>query len=273
MQRLKNTNFASASLIAAFVLAAATHLHATSFTQIQHEILLLHRLPQAALVTLLFALLAAKLRFVTLGGAIAGSLISLALFVFAGPGGFVALGMVFVLTVVATRIGYARKQSLGAAEHRRGRRASQVLANLSVAAALSALAVVLARPWLFVCMTAALAEAAADTVASECGKAWSNRVYLVTSFRRVAVGTDGGISGPGTLAGIVAAGIVVWVCYAAHLVPKHGAVLAGGAAVIATFVDSLLGATLERRNWLNNNGVNFLGTLAAAALTAALLMN
>ena len=31
-------------------------------------------------------------------------------------------------------------------------------------------------------------------------------------------------------------------------------------------IDSLLGATLQRRGWINNQTVNFLATLAAAAL-------
>jgi uncharacterized protein (TIGR00297 family) len=270
--RLKSAKFAFASGIAAFVFVTALHLHADTIAHLQQDSPL-HRLLPAVLATIVFALFAAKLRFVTLAGAIAGSLISIMMFVCAGPGGFAALGTVFVLTFVATRIGHARKQRLGMAEHRGGRRATQVLANLTVAAALSALAVIFARPSLFICMAAALAEAAADTVSSECGEAWSSRVYLVTTFKRVAVGTNGGISGPGTLAGIVASAIVVWICYGVHLVPRHGAILAGGAAVIATFADSLLGATLERWRWLNNDAVNFLGTLTAAALTAALLMS
>jgi uncharacterized membrane protein len=36
------------------------------------------------------------------------------------------------------------------------------------------------------------------------------------------------------------------------------------AALFGMIADSYLGATLERRKLLNNNGVNFLGTLAAA---------
>ena len=39
-------------------------------------------------------------------------------------------------------------------------------------------------------------------------------------------------------------------------------------AVFGLFFDSLLGATLERRGWLNNDAVNFLSTAGAAALRA-----
>jgi uncharacterized membrane protein len=36
------------------------------------------------------------------------------------------------------------------------------------------------------------------------------------------------------------------------------------------FIDSLLGATLESRGWLNNDAVNLLSTTAAAFLFVAL---
>ena len=39
-------------------------------------------------------------------------------------------------------------------------------------------------------------------------------------------------------------------------------------AVGGLFVDSLLGATAERRGWLNNDAVNFLSTVAAAVIAA-----
>ena len=45
-----------------------------------------------------------------------------------------------------------------------------------------------------------------------------------------------------------------------------------GGGIFGLFFDSLLGATVERRGWLNNDAVNFLSTGAAAAFTAALLL-
>jgi uncharacterized membrane protein len=37
-------------------------------------------------------------------------------------------------------------------------------------------------------------------------------------------------------------------------------------AIGGLFVDSLLGATAERRGWLNNDAVNFVSTVAASVL-------
>jgi uncharacterized membrane protein len=42
-------------------------------------------------------------------------------------------------------------------------------------------------------------------------------------------------------------------------------------AVFGLFFDSLLGATLERRGWLNNDAVNFLSTVSAAAFALGVL--
>jgi uncharacterized membrane protein len=44
---------------------------------------------------------------------------------------------------------------------------------------------------------------------------------------------------------------------------------AGG--VFGLFFDSLLGATLERAGWLNNDAVNFLSTASAVACSLVLL--
>jgi uncharacterized membrane protein len=44
-----------------------------------------------------------------------------------------------------------------------------------------------------------------------------------------------------------------------------------GAGVFGLFFDSLLGATLERRGWLNNDAVNFLSSGSAAAFALAVL--
>ena len=44
------------------------------------------------------------------------------------------------------------------------------------------------------------------------------------------------------------------------------------AGIFGLFFDSLLGATLERRGWINNDAVNFLSTLSAAMFALGLLV-
>jgi uncharacterized protein (TIGR00297 family) len=116
---------------------------------------------------------------------------------------------------------------------------------------------------------AALAEAAADTASSEIGQASGGPVRLLTTWRTVPAGTDGGISVRGTIAGVVAASIVVAIGGIRHALMPHGAVTLISACA-GLFFDSLLGSTVERRGWIGNDIVNFSSTLFAALLATAL---
>ena len=162
----------------------------------------------AAAITLIFALMARVLRGVNLSGALAGGVACFLMFLFAGPGSFAALGALFLMTWLSTRLGYRTKHQLGVAERREGRNGWQISANLGVAA-LSAVAFGITGngAWL-TAAAAGLAEAATDTVASEIGQIRSQTALLITTWETVPAGTDGGITFAGTLSG-VAAGITI----------------------------------------------------------------
>jgi uncharacterized protein (TIGR00297 family) len=174
----------------------------------------------------------------------------------------------FLLTFSATRFGRGKKQRLGVAEDKRGRNAAQVAANLGVAGlgAAAALSDPLQGTCYAVVVAATLAEATADTLASELGEVLGSQPVMVTTRRRVPPGTDGAISLAGTLAGSGGAALVVLVATLALGLGVSDAVCAFLGAVGGLFVDSLLGAIVERRGWLNNDAVNFLSTFAAAVI-------
>jgi uncharacterized protein (TIGR00297 family) len=191
---------------------------------------------------------------------------------------------VSLLAYIATRFGRMKKERLGTAEKRHGRAASQIAANLGIAMLVSndffqsALANVglgarlAAAPGIFfVAGLAALAEAAADTVSSEIGQVLGGRPRMITTLRSAEPGTDGAISLAGTLAGIAAAALIAaagaWAVGGGAA--SFSIALAG--AVFGLLFDSLLGATLEQRTWLNNDAVNFISTASAAAFALALL--
>lgn len=175
---------------------------------------------------------------------------------------FAALVAVFVLAFAATRYGRAKKEARGLGEGRKGRRASQIIANLGVAALAAAMGS-------YNGCIAALAEAAADTVSSEIGQAAGGSAWLVTSWRRVPPGTDGGVSLVGTVAGVLGAAVIVGFGALHHaLWPDKLIVFV--AACAGLLFDSLLGATVERRGWLGNDWVNFASTLFAAIVAAVL---
>lgn len=229
------------------------------------------RLLPALLVTFGFAVLARILHGVTVSGAAAGFLVTLVLFVAAGPSMFGAVLLVFVLTYVATRLGRSKKQSRAIAERPSGRDAAQVLANVGCAALAAACAYLF--PWrasLLAGSIAALAEAASDTVSSEIGKAAANNARMITSGQIVPAGTDGAISMPGTLAGIVAAALIGLEAFATGILSLRLAASAGISGILGMFLDSLIGATLERRGWLTNNTVNLIST--GFSVLAAILL-
>ncbi|HEY1401727.1 MAG TPA: DUF92 domain-containing protein [Terriglobales bacterium] len=224
------------------------------------------RLAIAGAVTLGFALLARVLRGVDRSGMFAGGAACFLLFAGAGPSAFAVLASLFLLTWVATRFGYRRKQDLGVAERGDGRDAWQVLANLAVASLGSvAFGVTGNHAWLFAA-AAALAEAATDTVASEIGQTRGHTAVLITTWKPVAAGTDGGITIAGTIAGLAAGVLIALVAAGGGIISRAQFWIPTAAGFVGMLLDSVLGATLQRGGRMNNEAVNFFGTLAAAAL-------
>jgi uncharacterized protein (TIGR00297 family) len=229
------------------------------------------RLAIAAAVTLGFAVLARAVRGVNHSGALAGGFACFVLFTGAGPTAFATLAALFLMTWAATRLGYRRKLALGLAERREGRNAWQILANLAVAALGSvAFSATGNRVWLIAAL-AALAEAATDTVASEIGQCHGSDGRLITTWERVPPGTDGGITLPGSIAGLAAGLVISLVAALGGMLPRTQLWIPVAAGFAGMLIDSILGATLQRRGWINNEAVNFFATLAAAALAHAML--
>jgi uncharacterized protein (TIGR00297 family) len=226
------------------------------------------RLAIAAGVTLGFAVLARTLRGVTQSGALAGGIACFALFACAGPGAFAALATLFLMTWLTTRLGYTRKQELGLAERREGRNATQVLANLAVAALGALLFAITGNHIWTLAAIAALAEAATDTVASEVGQSGRQNSRLITTGQPVPAGTDGGVTLRGTLAGLFAGIAIAVVAALAGIVSRSQIWIPVASGFVGMLADSLLGATLQRRGWISNEAVNLLGTLGAAALAS-----
>lgn len=234
----------------------------------------------AAAISSTFALLVWALRAGTPAAAFAGGAICLlvsettrrpghSLFESALP----PLATLFVLTFVATRLGRQRKQTLGLAESPQGRNAAQVIANLGAAGLIAAFATWHSgQPGWAITMPilAALAEATADTLASEIGQAFGGTPRLLTRLHPVPPGTDGAISLLGTVAGGTGAAIVTLVGVFAVRIDGRAALTVFLAAIAGLFFDSLLGATVERRGWLDNDHVNFFSTLFAALMALVL---
>ena len=221
-------------------------------------------------MTSLFALIGYGLRGVTRAGALAGFALAFALYACAGLRAFLALVALFLVTLLVTRLGRQRKLALGTAERSSGRSASQVLANVGVASLFAMSYGHFGKPPLLLACAAALAEAAADTVSSECGQAFGSPARLFSTGAPVPAGANGGVSWAGSACGALAAVGMGLVAVWTGLVAPPLAWTVALSALCGMFFDSLLGALLERPGSLNNNGVNLLGTLFAAVLALSL---
>ena len=235
-----------------------------------------HAMPLAAAVNAVVAGLSYRASTVTSAGAIAGACIGTVVVVTTGWPGWMLLAATFLAASLSSRLGLQRKTLLGIAEERGGRRgAGNAIANTGLAAVAALLAVVTyeRNPALLAFVTA-LAAGGSDTVASEIGKAWGRRAYLVPTFREVAPGTPGAVSLEGTIAGVAGACLLAGVAISVGLVPTAALLPIVAGATIGSFAESLLGASLEGPGILNNDLLNFIntGVAAAAAITVARLV-
>ena len=230
------------------------------------------RLPWAIGVNAVVAALGYRARTVSISGTIAGALIGIAIWIGGGGAAWALLFASFFVATATSRVGLDQKAGLGIEEDRGGRRgAGNAIANCGVAVAAAIAAV--ATPYLgasLFALTAALTAGGSDTVASEIGKAWGRRTFLVTTLRRVPAGTPGAMSLEGTVAGIVAAFALAAFAAMLQLIPPNAIPLIVVGATAGALVESVLGATLEGPGILNNDMLNFVNTAVAAAVALAL---
>lgn len=181
--------------------------------------------------------------------------------IFGGAGfvGELQLFTFFILSVLATR----HKRALKGKAHGEMRDAWQVLANGGVAAGVAFIAMTdLPHKALYEIMIAgSLAAAIADTLSSELGVVYGKRTFNILTLKKDVRGLDGVISIEGTLIGAAGAFII-----AAIYMWDSSLWVITLAGVTGNIVDSLLGATLERKGIIGNNTVNFLNTLTGALI-------
>jgi uncharacterized protein (TIGR00297 family) len=225
-------------------------------------------------------------RSVSFSGALGGWLLGAILILGAGWPLYVALLAFFILGTAATKLGYSRKARAGLAQEGGGRRGfSHAFSNVGVAAicaiAVSRLARTTQGPLVEIELLpllmgiAALATAAADTVASEIGQLIGRRAFLPLTLRRVPVGTEGAISVEGTLAGIVGGFVVALAGTAsAHAMFRDVFPFSWGivgavtlCAFAGSYLESIAGSWNRKRIASIPNGVlNFFNTAAGALL-------
>ena len=147
-----------------------------------------------------------------------------------------------------------------------------------------------------VAFLASFSEALADTAASGIG-ALSNKTFDIFRMKRCDSGLSGGMSLIGTVASLVGASLISVIAFAFGYVDFYVAIVISLCGFLGGVFDSLLGSLMQvkykctvcgkitERKWhcgevtahycgfkfIDNNAVNFCGTLFAAVLSVALI--
>jgi uncharacterized protein (TIGR00297 family) len=185
--------------------------------------------------------------------------------------GYTVILVYFALGTLVTKLGFARKAALGIAEKRGGMRGPENVWGSALTGTLCALGfLLLPNPLWQLAYTASLATKLSDTTASEVGKAYGKRTFLITTLRPVPPGTEGAVSLEGTLAGVGGSLVLALVGWAVGFVHPIGILWCMIAAFVATTCESLIGATLQEKGFLTNETVNIINTAIGALVAAAL---
>lgn len=233
----------------------------------------------AFVLTTVFALAARIAGALTWDGALAGFAVGLCVSAGFGMPGLAVLGTFFVLGSIATRVGYARKSSRGAAEARGGARGwRNVVGKGAIAAAIGLLQTFetsgrIDRHLAFHVhlhsdyFVGAVAAALADTLGTEIGALARSEPFLIPSFRRAPAGTPGAVSLLGVVAGAAGAAMVAFVALRMDLVEAHHWSLTAwyaGAGVAASLGESIA------VGWAGLKAPGFVRNLLTTALGALL---
>ncbi len=202
----------------------------------------------------------------TLYAAITGGLIAILIFIGAGYTGLSMLAVFFIFGTLATLWKKDKKlQDISVKDQSVKRNSGQVIANGGVAAIMGAMVYFIPeKTELFrLMMAASLASAMADTLSSELGMIYGRRFFNIITLGREEKGLDGVISIEGTVIGIIGSTVIALI-YSIGFGWDIRILFIIIAGTIGNLSDSVLGALLERKHYLNNDAVNFLNTLIAA---------
>jgi uncharacterized protein (TIGR00297 family) len=225
-----------------------------------------------AILLLIACYVSYKTGKLTGSGAITGGVVALCIYMGTGFIGIAMLATFFVLATIATSHKKNTKRKLGDSQHPEKRDARQVLANGGLPAILGLSAFILPDNVLLaaVLMAAAFASATADTLSSELGTIYGKRFYNIITFKPDERGRDGVISLEGTIIGIVGAAVMAAV-YAIGFGWNSMFLNIIIAGTVGNIADSVLGATLEKKVYINNNEVNFLNTIISVIVCCLLV--
>ena len=183
------------------------------------------------------------------------------------------LMLIFVgASFLATKFAIVYKKALGVEESDEGTRGGSNVISNGIVPAIVAICYsldLLSPEQALVAFTTSIGAATADTMASEIGVLAPEPVLITNPSKKVEPGTDGGVSLEGTTASLLSAVSMSMLSFCAFvlMIEEKNALhsvfhvdflyISAFFGFFGSIIDSLLGATLENRGILGNNGVNF----------------
>jgi len=182
--------------------------------------------------------------------------------------GWMSVVIYLLFGSLVTKIGFKFKKEQGIAEKRGGRRGPE---NVWVSAATGLFLAIMtkfnvANVVMFkVGFAASFAAKLADTFGSEIGKRVGKDTYLITSFKKVERGTEGGISIEGTLASVLGSIFMAFtMLYLSIISTKYHFIVVIVSGFLATLSESIIGAKFRNKYKLSNELVNTIQTSIAS---------
>lgn len=242
--------------------------------------------PSAIIVAVTFPLaigiLSYKLNAMDLSGALSGVLMGVLMIVFGGINWFLLLLVFFFLGALFTKYKYAYKKSIGVAEANQGTRGyknafGNCLVSLIFVVAYGAIGNTevpyighVDKSIFLIGYLSSMAIATGDTLASEIGSTYRGQPRMITTFQKVKAGTDGAVSVLGEAAALFGSIVIAVLAIPLGLTGPDMTSMVLMTALggfVGTNLDSILGATLQKRKILSNAGVNLFATLIGSLLT------
>ena len=218
----------------------------------------------------LLSLLAYKMDLLTTSGCISAAIVGAFIGICGSLSWLILLIVFTLLGFIATLVGLSKKKEKGLQEGTHGERSYKNVLGVALPCCVFALINITTQDayyyYMMIGYISTIAVAAADTTASELGTK-DSKVYLITTFKRVEPGTDGGISAFGTLVSLLASVAVTLIGWPVINQSIDIMILIPMAAgFIGCMLDSVVGATLETWGYVSKYGNNCITGIAGAAI-------
>lgn len=211
----------------------------------------------AGFSTLLGAL-AYKTKIVNMYGFLSGVVISFGVLVFVGMYYFTVFFAFVIFGGIVTAYEYRKKMKAKVAEKESGRSIANVLGNGAPPMIFAAFYGLTSDPIMLYGFVCAISAIAADTASSEVGVLSKKDPFLITTFKRVKKGTDGGVSALGLIASVLGALLMSVIAAVLQDYELRIFLISVVSGFIGGLVDSFFGATLERRKIFDKHMTNFM---------------